>query len=480
MLYESIYSGQKIDALLKAIETIKVIANGWYRLKSTETEPTSLATLINPGNFSTMYWTDGPTDVGFQAPLNIVVTKENDKVRQYLFSTGYNQDSYNRLYDPSTSTFDSWVRSDSSQKIHASDTKPTSPKDNEVWINTSGTGSPIQYYDATLKTFVAFTPYDYMDSNIYNPTSIEFVDVYTYIDNHLTTVVGVESAIDFDSHIKNAEIHISKTEKASYNKKETTDLLTENIQKITSSLSSYISNQIKESGVDVSVIQSEVKSIEDTLTKHINNTTIHPTKEQIANWNSKSDANHTHKSSDISISTSDIVGTLSINNIPEDAKERQVNVKTQDDILSLTKNDVQNGDFVYLMPDSGKKLLYIVVDQSKLGSMDAFLCLTTTPSSYDWSEIQDKPTTMSDLGITDSVSNSKIDQIISEANTTIQNINTEISEAEIALQECTTDRIRNSSKLETAIDSVDQKFYLAYNCIYGSNSILNTLENVIK
>lgn len=480
MLYESLYSGPKIDQLLNIIDTIKVVANGWLTLKTTETEPTDIANLINPGNFSTMNWINAPDGVTFEAPLHIIVTKEGTKTRQYLFSNGFTMDAWSRLYDPTTSSFETWSEANLNTGIEASDTKPSDPKPKEVWINTSGTGSPIQYYDSTLGTFVSFTPYDYMDSNIYNPDGIEFVDIYTYIENRLTTVTGGDAQVDFYDHIGNTNIHVTKNEKDIYNSKERTDLLTKQVQKIVDNLSSYISSQVKESGIDTSDILNELNQMKSTFNTHINNTTLHPNAEQIANWNSKAEKNHTHKASDIAVSAEDVIGKLSINNIPNDAKERQVNVTTKDDILQLTKSDVQNGDFVYLRPTTGSNLLYIVIDQTKLGTMDAFLCLTTTLSEYAWEDIQGIPTNVSELGLTDVAEDTMIDNQVSETQTEFETVNESLGEFTEVADGCTSDRIIDTGELETSIDSIDMKLYLTYNCVFGTKDIVNSLENITQ
>ena len=137
MLYTTLYNGPKIDELLEAIGHIKSVVNGWVRFESTDEYPTDLNTLINPGNFSTMHWVNGPDNYTFAPPAKIVVTKENDKIRQYIFSTGFNTDGHYRDYDMSTSKFGNWESIHLNKGITVSDTAPTNPKDNDLWINTS-------------------------------------------------------------------------------------------------------------------------------------------------------------------------------------------------------------------------------------------------------------------------------------------------------------------------------------------------------
>ena len=76
MLHKTLYSGSKIDELLEAILHIKIVVNGWVKLESAEDNKIDFNELINPGNFSFLYWINGPTDHTFVAPLNCIVTKE--------------------------------------------------------------------------------------------------------------------------------------------------------------------------------------------------------------------------------------------------------------------------------------------------------------------------------------------------------------------------------------------------------------------
>ena len=99
MLHSTLYNGPKIDELLDVISHIKTVVNGWVKLESTEEYPTNLNKLLNPGNFSTDYWTDSPTDTTFSSPLKVIVTKEKNLIRQYIFSTGYTDDGCTRTYN---------------------------------------------------------------------------------------------------------------------------------------------------------------------------------------------------------------------------------------------------------------------------------------------------------------------------------------------------------------------------------------------
>ena len=105
MLYKTLYSGSKIDELLEAISHIKIVVNGWVKLESSEENSINFNDLINPGNFSFSYWTNGPADHKYNAPLNCIVTKEGKTIRQYIFNTGFNVDACTRTYDLNNKSF---------------------------------------------------------------------------------------------------------------------------------------------------------------------------------------------------------------------------------------------------------------------------------------------------------------------------------------------------------------------------------------
>ena len=64
-----------------------------------------------------------------------------------------------------------------------------------------------------------------------------------------------------------------------------------------------------------------------------------------------------------------LIGVIPLANIPQGAIEKLVKVSNNTAMLALTSNDVQNGDSV-LTTDNNR--MYIVTDEKKLGTMDAF------------------------------------------------------------------------------------------------------------
>lgn len=91
-----------------------------------------------------------------------------------------------------------------------------------------------------------------------------------------------------------------------------------------------------------------------------------------------------------SVDGTKITGTIPLSSIPKGAQERFVPVTDDTARLALTSDDVQNGDVVKV-EDGG--IMYYIVDDTKLGTEDAFAVFTAgAASSVAWSGITGKPT----------------------------------------------------------------------------------------
>lgn len=84
-------------------------------------------------------------------------------------------------------------------------------------------------------------------------------------------------------------------------------------------------------------------------------------------------------------------GVLDLARIPASAVERLVPVPDRAAMLALTSTEVQNGDSVKILDEGG--LLFLVVDDTKLGTMDAFTDYSVgRAAAVTWSGVEDKPT----------------------------------------------------------------------------------------
>lgn len=428
MLYNTLYTGERIDELLEAVTHIKSVVNGWVKMESTEESPINFNELINPGNFRLDHWINGPTGVDFDPPLKVVVSKKGKELYQYVFNTGFSDIAYLRKYIITTTTFEDWEQVGIPQGITTSDEAPADPKANDIWFDTKTSGSIIKYYDENTKSWTTMNPFDFMDPKVYNPDDIDLSKgIYKYIDSKVKNISGGTVEVDYQDHIADATIHVTKEEKESFNAKMTTDTLLEAMQKLTDEMIQYITDQTSSStsGVDIPAIVLMVTQIENSLKAHIEDTVKHPSTEKRAYWDSKAEKNHTHSTSDIKLSVEDVVfeGTLPMSLIPDNAKERQVNVKTEAEMLALTIKDIQNGDFVFLQPeDSTKVELFIVVDDTKLGTKDAFLSYNVPMGAVTWDDIKNKPTTMDEMDFSNQYTNSQLEELIKNMQTKVTQV----------------------------------------------------------
>lgn len=70
-----------------------------------------------------------------------------------------------------------------------------------------------------------------------------------------------------------------------------------------------------------------------------------------------------------SVDAENIKGTIPLSKIPMAALDRLYKVANQAAMLGLTLDDIQEGDSVQLLDT---KVMYVLTDESKIGTMDAF------------------------------------------------------------------------------------------------------------
>lgn len=469
MLYKSLYNGPKIDELLEAIGKIKKVDNGWVKMNSSEETPINFNDLINPGNYSFDYWVNSPEGKDYPAPVNVVVTQENGKIRQYIFSLGYNSDAYSRLYDQSSKTFDPWVDESITPGLTVSDTPPENPNPNDLWCNTSNSDAVIQYYDSTTNSWKSLNPDDYMDPSIYNPDGLTFENgIYNWINEKTTNLTGGDSPVDFTEHINDNTIHLTKDEKTDIDSKPIKSELLEALNVVADEITRLIATQVSQTGIDMSAYETLINNIISSLTAHSEDSVKHPSTEQINDWNNKSEVNHTHDISSIEIDVSDIVGEYTMSMLPDSIRERQVQVNDEAGLLALTISEVQNGDFVYIVPtidpesteESNGNMLYIVTDDTKLGSIDAFTCLSTPPREVTWDEITNKPTSIEELDC-NNYSNTQIDDFLTDLNKSTTEVTDIVTSIETKLN-----MKDYSHYMETLIDIIDNKIQFINKNVY--------------
>ena len=171
---------------------------------------------------------------------------------------------------------------------------------------------------------------------------------------------------------------------------------------------------------------------------------------------------------------------INIENIPDDARERQVTVTSEEALLALTINEVQNGDFVYIDYGEDNNEVLIVIDQTKLGTREAFLSYSTPSEELKWENVKDKPTTIEQLGIENSLDNSQVDSIIDDLSTKTASAQAEVDATVDRYEYCNNDRIKNTHNLESEIDSSDYKLNVLYNATIVPEDIVSKLEAIVQ
>ena len=136
-------------------------------------------------------------------------------------------------------------------------------------------------------------------------------------------------------------------------------------------------------------------------------------------------------------------------------------------MLALTKTSVQNGDWV-LLNDANYPLYYVVIDDTKLGTMDAFQQLTSSDiEDKSWAAVQNKPTTFEELGITDAMPNSDTDSLIDNLNDGKAVVTSGIETLKTVGAKYTGEMQDKSQMMETMIDLIDAKMQVISEVLSG-------------
>lgn len=476
MSYKVSYTGSDIDSILQKAQSFEVSNEAWTVIPSTVTT-LELSKLFRVGNyiysgtvkFPTMdklysITSDTYSGKSIATSLMIFVRYLNNNYYQYLHLDGIADQHKKELVIV-------WIRQTDytySPKFFFLDEEFT----NRMGFATNITNDIGNVkFDKQIRYFTSDKSFEYYNehSNKYIsflsnalPTSIygTVTDIFNYVDSHIIDA-------DFTGHMNNSMIHTTSTEKAKWDAMEHEDDAKAAASKVQSDIPEYLDQIMEEPTNNMVAAQQTITDTDQNLTTHANDTTKHPSATQKSSWDSKADANHTHTKAQITIDASNVTGTFTANQIAEDAKERQVTVANQTALLALTKTSVQNGDWL-LLNDANYPLYYVVIDDTKLGTMDAFQQLTS-PDIEDksWSAVQDKPTTFEELGITDAMSNSDTDSLIDDLNSGKATVTSDIETLKTASAKYTGEMQDKSQMMETMIDLIDAKMQVISEVLSG-------------
>ena len=326
----------------------------------------------------------------------------------------------------------------------------------------------IKYYDQISNSYKQFIM-DMMPKSIYGNVS----NFFSFVDINVT-----QKYAKFKTHTQDSNTHITSANKTTYDSKYRSDLLESDVDTWKTTFLSEFNAQVNNLKNTITTIQNKVSNYATTLSDHSNNTTLHPTQSQIDEWNSKANSVHTHTEDEITIDASNVTGIFTIDQIPDQAKERMTVVDSTTTMLTLTKDTVKIGDWVFVQ-DADYPLLFVVIDDTKLNSLDGYQQMIENPPDLIWDNVQNKPTTYAQLGIEDDMDNSDVDSLVTSLNNEISNVQTVVDDLTTKMGAYSDDRVKSTHILETSIDIADQKLSVLYNVMSIPEKIVSTLEQVL-
>lgn len=410
------FTGQQIDEAITIALGLNPGENGWLKILSTEDNQIDLDTIKNPGNYTINYTYNGSVMMEDVKPINLSVILINNELFQ--FSLIWDRIEY-RIYNENGDEWGDWVSAKSSSYIYQQETPPLLPEDNSIWINTL-------IYEMSVwdgNGWVSVAPQDIMKRSIYDTESAN-MDIYEYIDNLInllrSEILGHISDSDLYDHIENTIIHVTSEEKDEWSSKVSPEEATQGINIALTESKDYTDTKFNEMEDIVEGINTDLTDLTDDFNAHKNNNNIHVSPEERISWDSKAEGDHTHITDGrVKIDAEDIVsGTLPLERIPHGALERIVKVPDNDAMYALTTNEVQNGDSVYVEISED---FYYVIDETKLNIPGGYMLYSTgVASSVLWSNIQNKPTTLSGYGITDAYTKIELDNLLTNLEVNLQ------------------------------------------------------------
>lgn len=415
MGYRLGYNGPEVDKLLQKAYTYSVVNNGWSKLESSDTSPADLNTLITQGNYSISFWKNGPVQMTTSGPINVCVTKDSatGKIYQTIHDAGK---IYIRETDGSTFT-NTWKEEQNDTELDISSAEPINPVDNYIWIDPSGEVPLIKIYKESTGTWENLSPSDMAKQSVYDSKGIK-QNINTYLTNKIAEADLETAEKTYESHIVEGEsegnpIHVTDKEKLKWSNGISVDDSQAYITALETEMSEYADGKITDKSTSVDNIESTINEDKTKINAHINDNTVHLTSAQVTEFNNKAAGDHKHlNNGSVTVSTSNITGLIPVERLDPSVLERNYTVNSYDEMLALTKTEVQNGDSVYI--NASTPSAYFVIDDTKLGTADAFIRYAAPNPELTWDNILNKPTSISDYGVTNVYSKEEIESLYNE------------------------------------------------------------------
>lgn len=381
---KSPYTGSQIDEALRKASTMRIVNNGWILLESSEAKPVNLNTLVNPGNYSVNYWTNGPSsrdELGYPASVTVVNIAN---ILYQFFTIG--STSYNRKSGEGDQDFGAWNINQSAGAMNPGSDAPSAPVDGKTtWLDTTDPNNP------TFKLYlnggwVEIIPAGLMQATVYDPSGRR-TDIFAYIDAEIAKLDPALVEMDFSQHINDQTIHVTNEEKEKWNNNATKQDIEDKIHELGPEITSKTEEVIGEDLIKIDQLSNDIKSLEESLNLHIEDTTIHPSLEKQSEWDSKAAGDHQHiLDGKVKITVDDIEGEIGDTLIPFTLKERVYIVTSEEERLKLQFNPTHNGDAVCVTNSGSEDKWYFVVDEKYLGQYDPEMSdqITVRELGKDW------------------------------------------------------------------------------------------------
>lgn len=414
MGWSTSYSGPQMDASLEKGRDLKVVDNGWIKLDSSTDNPINLNNLKNPGNYSVFYWVNGPSLNDPVLPINISIVSINEKIYQFITAGGY---TYSRSENNNKTSFTNWVIDQTSGALKPGVSAPASPVDGKtLWLDINTPSAPILklYVNGEWKEII---PAGIMQASVYDKQG-KRTDIFKYIEDALSVAMsgetGTGSQIDFDDHINDTNLHVTKADKNRWDSLPTTDNLTEKVNQLKSDIDSDVAAKISPNSSTFEELDQNIDLVKASYDLHIADTSSHPSIEKQNEWDNKADQDHQHMlDGRVVVSPDHVRGNIPYEKLPYDVKEKVYTVASEAELSTKTKNPIHNGDIFYIETPSGITW-YFVVDDSYLGTASALTSAfkrLEVKQNVTWLNVTNKPNTIEGYGIVDAASESDIARV---------------------------------------------------------------------
>ena len=368
MGYRIGYSGPEVDELLQKAYNFSVVNNGWAKLESSNINPVDLDSLVTQGNYSISFWQNGPIQLTTNGPINVSVTKDssNNKIYQTIYDAG-------KIYTRETSTTsfsNTWVEKQNNTDLDIGSSTPQNPIDNYIWIDTSGDEPVIKVYKEISGNWIPVSAADLAKASIYDPHGIK-QPIDTYLSQKIADADLSKAEEDYNAHLIDGEssgnpIHVTTEEKAKWNAGISKDDAATVLGEFKSDMNRYADEKVNESAQTVGNISTRVDTVSNNIDTHIANNAIHITAEDANTFDNKAAGDHKHlNDGSVTVSAANIVGLIPIERLDPSVLERNYTVTSYEEMMALTKNEIQNGDSVFI--NGTKQSAWFVVDDTKLG-----------------------------------------------------------------------------------------------------------------